>query len=42
MPTYNKLNGNVLEKPVDFKNHLMDAMRYALEPLAKDNQWVFI
>jgi len=26
-------NGNVLEEPVDFKNHLMDAMRYAIEPL---------
>lgn len=28
-------DGNVLEEPVDFKNHLMDAMRYALEPLSK-------
>lgn len=27
-------DGNVLEEPVDFRNHLMDAMRYALEQLA--------
>ena len=28
-------DGNVLEEPVDMNNHLMDAMRYALEPLIK-------
>jgi len=28
-------DGNVLEEPVDMSNHLMDAMRYALEPLIK-------
>lgn len=28
-------DGNVLESPVDFKNHLMDCTRYALESLAR-------
>ena len=32
-------DGNVLEKPVDFKNHLMDAKRYALEPLSKGSSF---
>jgi len=29
-------DGNVLEEPVDFNNHLMDALRYALEELSKN------
>jgi hypothetical protein len=28
----------VLEEPVDMNNHLMDAMRYALEPLIKSKK----
>ena len=31
-------DGNTLEEPVDFRNHLMDAMRYAMEALAYERQ----
>lgn len=31
-------DGNILEEPVDFKDHLMDAMRYALEDLALERR----
>ena len=31
---------NGLNKPIDFDNHLMDAMRYALEKFIKGNKWV--
>jgi len=31
-------DGNVYDEPVDMDNHLMDALRYALEPLRKDRQ----
>ncbi len=31
-------DGNILEEPVDFRNHLMDAMRYALEKLAYERR----
>ena len=33
--------GNTLNIPVDDFNHLMDAMRYALEKYIKNNKWVF-
>jgi phage terminase large subunit len=33
---------NTLEQPVDFKNHLMDAMRYGLEPLQREQQIRFL
>jgi len=35
-------DGNVLEDPVDFKNHLMDAMRYALEPVMSERKVEFL
>ena len=31
-------DGNVLEEPADMNNHLMDATRYALEPLIKSKK----
>ena len=31
-------DGNVYDEPVDMNNHLMDALRYALEPLHKDRK----
>lgn len=34
-------DGNTLEEPVDFNNHLMDALRYALEPIAHERQLRF-
>jgi phage terminase large subunit len=34
-------NGNILEEPVDFKNHLMDAMRYGIEPLRIERKMSF-
>jgi len=34
-------DNNVLEDPIDFKNHYMDAERYALEPLMKDRRFTF-
>ncbi len=33
--------GNALNKPIDDFNHLMDAMRYALEPFKKGNTYSF-
>ena len=33
--------GNTLNIPVDDFNHLMDAMRYALEKYIKNNKWLF-
>ncbi len=33
--------GNTLNIPVDDFNHLMDAMRYALEKYIKNNRWLF-
>lgn len=33
--------GNATNKPIDDFNHLMDAMRYALEPLSKTNKWIY-
>jgi len=33
--------GNTLNIPVDDFNHLMDAMRYALEKYIKGNKWLF-
>jgi len=35
-------DGNVFDEPVDIDNHLMDAFRYAIEPLRKDNKFVAI
>ena len=35
-------DGNVLEEPVDFKNHLMDATRYGLEPVMKERAIEFL
>ena len=32
-------DGNVYDEPVDMNNHLMDALRYAIEPLSKQDQW---
>lgn len=32
-------NGNIIPKPVDYDNHLIDAMRYALESASSDTQW---
>jgi len=34
-------NGNVLEDPVDFNNHLMDTMRYGLESVMNERNWAF-
>lgn len=34
-------DGNTLEEPVDFKNHYMDAMRYALEELSYERKLRF-
>ena len=31
-------DGNVLDEPVDFNNHLLDAFRYSLEPLRKERR----
>ena len=33
--------GNRLNKPIDDFNHLMDAMRYALEKYIKENGWLY-
>ena len=33
--------GNKLNKPIDDFNHLMDAMRYALEKHIKGNKWLY-
>ena len=33
--------GNKLNKPIDDFNHLMDAMRYALESFIAGNKWIF-
>ena len=33
--------GNKLNKPIDDFNHLMDAMRYALESFIIGNKWIF-
>ena len=33
--------GNKLNKPIDDFNHLMDAMRYALEQYIIGNKWLF-
>ena len=33
--------GNTLNKPIDDFNHLMDAMRYALEKYIKGNKWLY-
>ena len=33
--------GNKLNKPIDDFNHLMDAMRYALEQYIVGNKWIF-
>lgn len=33
--------GNVLNIPIDAFNHLMDAMRYALEGFIKGNKWLY-
>lgn len=33
--------GNKLNKPIDDFNHLMDAMRYALEQYIRKNRWIF-
>lgn len=33
--------GNKLNKPEDYFNHLMDAMRYALEEYIKGNKWLY-
>jgi len=35
-------DGNTLEEPVDYRNHLMDAMRYALEDLAYERKIEFL
>ncbi len=32
-------NGNVFDEPIDMNNHLMDALRYAIEPLSKQTKW---
>ena len=34
-------NGNVIPKPVDMNNHIIDALRYALEPEMTQNTWGF-
>jgi phage terminase large subunit len=31
-------DGNVYDEPIDINNHLMDALRYALEPLRNDRK----
>ena len=33
--------GKKLNRPIDYFNHLMDAMRYALEQFIKDSTWKF-
>ncbi len=33
--------GNTINKPIDDFNHLMDAMRYALEDDIVENKWIF-
>lgn len=33
--------GNALNRPIDDFNHLMDAMRYALESFITGNKWIF-
>lgn len=33
--------GNKLNVPIDYFNHLMDAMRYALEQYIKGNKWLY-
>ena len=33
--------GNTLNIPIDEFNHLMDAMRYALEKFVKNNRWLY-
>lgn len=32
--------GNKLNQPIDDFNHILDAMRYALEPFIKNNTWI--
>jgi len=32
-------DGNIIPKPVEYDNHLIDAMRYALEPASSATQW---
>jgi phage terminase large subunit len=34
-------SGNVIPKPVDMNNHIIDALRYALEPEMTQNKWGF-
>ena len=33
--------GNKVNKPIDCFNHLMDAMRYALEKYITGNKWMY-
>lgn len=33
--------GNRTNKPIDDFNHLMDAMRYALESFIRNKKWLF-
>lgn len=33
--------GNKVNKPIDYYNHLMDAMRYALEKYITGNKWMY-
>lgn len=33
--------GNKLNAPIDDFNHILDAMRYALEPFIKEQKWLF-
>ena len=33
--------GNKVNKPIDCFNHLMDAMRYALEKYITGNKWIY-
>ena len=35
-------NGELLEEPVDFNNHLIDALRYALEDIAHERKILFL
>ena len=35
-------DGNVLDKPVDFKNHAMDSLRYGVEPWRKEKAIEFL
>ena len=38
---YKDLNGKMLNKPVDSFNHLMDAMRYAVEEISNGEMFSF-